>query len=115
MLGWCMTTSSRAAYACARPSGRPPLCLQYKELQPISQFLTRLENETARLASDSQEKLAGLAARIAWAARDKIVEGDQRYQRDPEYIFLGEGHTSVCKPGYAADDPVLFVLGEEAK
>lgn len=111
--GWKGFAAATSAWKIVGPvlGGSP----SYKELQPNSQFLTRLENETVRLASDSQEKVAGLAARIAWASRDKIVEGGQRYQCDPEYIFLDEGHTSVCKPGSAADDPVLFVLGEEAK
>jgi triacylglycerol esterase/lipase EstA (alpha/beta hydrolase family) len=90
-------------------SGSP----SYKELQPNSKFLARLENETVQLASQNHEKVAALAARIAWAARDKIVQGGQRYQCDPKYIFFDQDHSGICKPDANYRDPLLFILGQQ--
>lgn len=111
--GWKGFAAATSAWKAVGPalSGSP----SYKELQPNSQFLNRLENETVRLASDDREKVAALAARIAWAGRDQIVAGGQRYQCDPEYIFLDETHTSICKPSQADDDAILFILNGKGK
>jgi len=109
--GWKGFAAATSAWKVVGPVlSRSP---SYKELQPNSEFLTRLENETVQLASDNHEKVAAFAARIAWAARDKIVQGGQRYQCDPEYIFLAEDHSGICKPNSVFPDPVLFVLGQQ--
>lgn len=85
----------------------------FKELQPGSQFLTRLENETRTLAQDNPGKVAALSARIAWATRDKTVQSGLRYDCDPAYKFIEGNHRSVCKPNEDFLEPLLFVQGKE--
>lgn len=85
----------------------------FKELQPGSQFLIRLENETQALAQDNPGKVAALSARIAWATRDGIVEGGLRYSCDPVPKYIEGNHTGICKPKESSIKPLLFVRGEE--
>jgi len=109
--GWKGFVSATSAAKLISPAltGSP----SFKELQPGSQFLVRLENETSALARDNPGKVAALSARIAWATRDEIVQGGLRYSCDPAYKVLEGNHSSVCKPNAHFLKPLLFVQGKE--
>ena len=109
--GWKGFAASTSLWKLVGPilSGSP----SFKELQPGSQFLSRLESETSQLAADNPSKVAALSARIVWASGDKIVQGFQRYSCDPPYKRLDGDHTSICKPRPGGHKPLFFVLGKE--
>jgi hypothetical protein len=109
--GWKGFMSATSAWKLIGPalSASP----SFKELQPGSQFLVRLENETHTLAQDNPGKVAAISARIVWATRDKVVQGGLRYSCDPACKFIEGTHTSVCKPDADFPKPLLFVRGEE--
>jgi len=109
--GWKGFMSATSAWKLIGPvlTGSP----SFKELQRGSQFLARLESETAALASGNPDKVAALSARIAWAANDEVVQGGFRYSCDPAYKVINGSHSNVCKPNTNFREPLNFVLGEE--
>lgn len=82
----------------------------YTELQPHSDFLSKTQERTEALVTDSGSEFGSLKAHIAWANPDNVVL-PERYETDhkPDEPVDGTTHSSVCKPTVRYELPWTFV------
>jgi hypothetical protein len=81
----------------------------YQELEQGSRMLEDTKRLTERLHREHRGDLAALAARIAWAQHENIVQPEQ-YESDAYFDTIeGTSHRSVCKPGAKQEAPYVFV------
>lgn len=80
-----------------------------RELAPGSSTLTDLERESDDAYGAGENAIQ--AARIAFGERDRIVRVEN-FAKDPKpRIFLGRGHSDICKPSDGFQDPIEFFKG----
>lgn len=81
----------------------------YQELKPESRLLEGTKDLTQRLHQEHQAELGALAASIAWAQNEKVVQAEF-YESDAYSDTIEHtSHRTVCKPNSDRQSPLLFV------
>ena len=81
----------------------------YQELEPGSLLLQRTRDLTQELHQRHATDLGALAASIAWAEPDKVVQPDYYLSDAYQGSIDGTNHRSVCKPSDSYQTPYTFV------
>lgn len=80
----------------------------YEDLEPGSQFIATLVDETKKLLADKKYP-CNIARKVIWAERDRVVS-QINFCDDPDAeLVYKKNHVNVCKPDATYTQPVDFL------